>query len=182
MSEVEKQEGQKTVVAFITGLLIGGLLVWVFSSTPENQPADTMENDTTTEETTEMDDDTTKEAVISNVTVTESTKVTSVSGNGTLSVTDQTAGGEISLGEIKYPNESGWIVIRDYANSTGGNVLGAARYNLDEGLTPTAVSLLRKTVSGSSYQAVFYNDNGDKKFSLNEDALVTGGEAVFKAK
>jgi hypothetical protein len=34
MSEAEKQEGQKTVVAFITGLLIGGLLVWVFSSSP----------------------------------------------------------------------------------------------------------------------------------------------------
>ena len=37
MSEAEKQESQKTVVAFITGLLIGGLLVWVFSATPEDK-------------------------------------------------------------------------------------------------------------------------------------------------
>ncbi len=179
MSEVEKQEGQKTVVAFITGLLIGGLLVWVFSSTPENQPAETTESDDTSEVAT-LDDDST-EGVVTNENKPETTRVTPVTGDGSLIVRDQTAGDSVSLGETKYPSESGWIVVRDYANGTSGNVLGAARYNLDEGLTPTSVSLLRKTVSGSSYQVSFHADNGDKAFSVREDVAVTGGEAIFKA-
>jgi hypothetical protein len=180
MSEAEKQEGQKTVVAFITGLLIGGLLVWVFSSTPETEPTKVMESDSTTEMTTKSDDS--KEAVVTTVKTAETTKVTPVAGNGSLTVLDQTAGDEVVLGATKYPDESGWIVVRDYANGVSGNVLGAARYNLNEGLLPVSVSLLRKAVSGSAYQVGFYADNGDKAFSLKEDALVTGGEATFKAK
>ena len=36
----EKQEGQKTVVSFIVGLLIGGLLVWAFSGPSVDAPED----------------------------------------------------------------------------------------------------------------------------------------------
>ena len=34
----EKQEGQKTIVSFIVGLLIGGLLVWAFSGPEASAP------------------------------------------------------------------------------------------------------------------------------------------------
>ena len=183
MSEVEKQEGQKTVVAFITGLLIGGLLVWVFSSTPEDQKMPKTDSDDSTEVTTVTEGDTnSKEEVIATEKPIEVKKVVSVTGNGSLTALDQAAGNVVVLGDTKYPSEAGWIVVRDYANGAAGNVLGAARYNLEEGLTPVSVPVLRKTVAGSSYQVGFYTDNGDKAFSLKDDVLVTGGEATFKAK
>jgi hypothetical protein len=180
MSEVEKQEGQKTVVAFITGLLIGGLLVWVFSSTPADQMAETTDDETTTEVTVDTESTDTNDAVVTTDKGTDTPKVMAVAGNGSLDVADQAAGDSVALGEVKYPSEAGWIVVRDYTNGASGNVLGAARYNLEEGLTPSTVSLLRKTVSGSTYQVGFYNDNGDKAFSLKDDVLVTGGEDTFK--
>ena len=38
MAEQLKEESQKTVVSFVVGLLIGGLLVWAFSGAPKNDP------------------------------------------------------------------------------------------------------------------------------------------------
>ena len=37
MTEQEKKENQKTVVAFAAGLLIGGLLVWVFGGSAKTE-------------------------------------------------------------------------------------------------------------------------------------------------
>lgn len=48
----ENEEGGKTVVAFIAGLLIGGLLVWVFSGT---EPVEIIEEEAIV---TEQPDDT----------------------------------------------------------------------------------------------------------------------------
>ncbi len=178
MSEAEKQEGQKTVVAFITGLLIGGLLVWVFSSTPENGVTETSETDTT-EETTDAPDQ--EASVVGSITGMTDDVVAPVIGDGSLSVANQTAGDTVVLGDIEYPANEGWIVVRDYANGAAGKILGAARYNLTDGLMPSSVSLLRKTVSGSSYQVQFYTESGDKAFSTKDDVAVVGGEATFKA-
>ncbi len=175
MSEVEKQESQKTVVAFITGLLIGGLLVWVFSSTPEEkkQPE---EKSTDTEQVSKNEE----------VKVTESTeksnvKVAEVTGTGSLVVADQKAGKLVSLSKTEFPSKKGWVVVRDYMDGTPGNVIGAARYAGDEGLVPTAVELVRETVAGSSYHVSFYNDMGDAGFSSAEDTPITGATATFKA-
>ena len=44
MSEKEVNDSQKTVVAFIAGLLVGGLLVWVFSDTPAQAPSEMTED------------------------------------------------------------------------------------------------------------------------------------------
>ncbi len=187
MSEAEKQEGQKTVVAFITGLLIGGLLVWVFSSSPESQPTDSKDADTTTEESAESNDDkvTAPEVSVNDEVKTESVNTKGspepVEGDGTITVSAQKAGESVSLGETKYPEKHGWVVVRDYANGASGNILGAARYNLDEGLLPTSVGLLRNTEAGKTYQVSFFADNGDKTFSKVDDAPVTGGEATFTA-
>lgn len=175
MSEAEKQEGQKTVVAFITGLLIGGLLVWVFSSTPENTTGETKDEGTTTEETT-SDTTGTKETTI------EAKKDAQVvTGNGSLTVLDQKAGSSVTLGEVKYPATAGWIVVREFRDGMPANILGAARYNTETGLLPTSVPLQRATVTGGAYQAVFFTENGDNNFEIGVDVVVTGGEATFKA-
>lgn len=173
MSEVEREESKKTVVAFITGLLIGGLLVWVFSSTPapENQ-LETAGEDTKEE----VKSDVAKEAV-GEVTL----KTEAVTGTGSLKVADQKAGKLVTLGTLAFPAESGWVVVRDYMDGVPGNVLGAARYSTEEGLTPTAVELVRETTSGSSYQVVFYTNEGDSGFKTSEDKPVEGVSATFKA-
>jgi len=175
MSEAEKQEGQKTVVAFITGLLIGGLLVWVFSSTPTTQAPEVTEGDET-EEVADTNSDTTEATVTA---PTEASKP--VVGNGSLSVASQKAGETVALGATTYPAKEGWVVVRDYANGAAGKILGAARYNLDDGLLPTSVSLLRSTIAGNSYQVQFYTENGDKAFDTKSDTPVSGGEATFAA-
>ncbi len=169
MSEVDKQESQKTVVAFITGLLIGGLLVWVFSSTPESKVEEVNTTTNTEQEST------------SEVTTDASENASDATGKGSITVVDQKAGAVVTLGKIEFPTTNGWVVVRDYSNGVSGNVLGAARYSADEGLVPIAVELVRATVSGSSYQVVFFTNEGDAGFSLSEDKVIDGASATFSA-
>ena len=91
--EEEKREGQKTVVAFISGLLIGGLLMWVFGAQPKKDaPADVKADDTTAVETNidatptatpEVTTNTTKPAEVT------TTKPEVVAGVGSLTVSNR---------------------------------------------------------------------------------------------
>jgi hypothetical protein len=175
MSETEKQEGQKTVVAFIAGLLIGGLLVWVFSSTPEEVDEEPVTTDT------EVTDTTNNNTVERSVTTVDREPVQEVVGDGSITVSKQTAGSVVTLGAVSFPTVAGWVVVRDYVDGNPGNVLGASRYDQNEGLSPDAVSLLRSTEAGSSYQVVFYNENGDRVFDLDDDTIIDGIAATFVA-
>lgn len=166
MPEGEKQEGQKTVVAFITGLLIGGLLVWVFSSTPEEVPQ-IIEESVNTEE-------------VMNEEVASETE-TQIVRDGSIVVPDQVAGSSVELGVIQLPVVSGWIVVRDYMDGVPGNILGAARFNADESLMPASVELMRSTVAESSYQVVFYTNDGDLSFNIGEDVAIEGVSTTFTA-
>jgi hypothetical protein len=178
MSEVEKQESQKTVVAFITGLLIGGLLVWVFSSSPEDTKQAEVGDETAQTEGAEKKDGTVEEVKLGEVTTKAQPVVT---GEGSITVVDQKAGSSVVLGALTYPATSGWVVVRDYKDNVPGNVLGAARYDTVAGLIPTSVELMRNTVSGNSYQIVYYTNSGVLDFTLGEDVVVNGPSATFKA-
>lgn len=183
MSEVEKQESQKTVVAFITGLLIGGLLVWVFSSAPaekdktneEKTDTDTEQVDTKDEKTDEKTDEK-KEATAE--TVSDASKII---GKGTITVSDQASGEVVTLGKVEFPTKIGWVVVRDLKDGKGVGVLGAALYNTEIGLIPTTVPLMRATVKDSSYQVVFFTNNGDSGFSIVDDKPLDEAVATFKA-
>lgn len=176
MSEVEKQESQKTVVAFITGLLIGGVLVWVFSSSPEaNKQVEVTGGETKTEETTKVDGKTEE------TNAGETVSAPQVTGEGSIAVVDQKAGAVVALGALTFPATSGWVVVRDYKDNVPGNVLGAARYDTELGLIPTSVELMRETISGNMYQVVFYTNAGVMDFKLGEDVVVNGPAASFKA-
>ncbi len=177
MSEVEKQESQKTVVAFITGLLIGGLLVWVFSSTPE----DKMQPEEKTTDTEQVTGDEAKSEEVKTESKEEVVASDEVIGKGVLTVADQAAGKVVTLGKTEFPTKSGWVVVREFMDGTPGNVLGAARYSAAEGLVPASVDLMRETVKDSSYQVVFFTNMGDAGFSLAEDKHIAGGEVTFKA-
>lgn len=176
-TEIGKQENQKTVVAFVTGLLIGGLLVWVFSSTPEQASAPKEVDDSKATESVTKEDE--KSVTPSTVATTPATP--EVVGEGSIAVADQKAGKTVALGALKLPTKNGWVVVRDYMDGVPGNILGAARYSTEEGLTPTSIELMRATVVGSSYQVVFFSNYGDKGFKLGEDQAIGDITATFKA-
>ncbi|MFT5037157.1 MAG: hypothetical protein ACI9VM_000734 [Candidatus Azotimanducaceae bacterium] len=181
MSEQEKQESQKTVVAFIAGLLIGGLLVWVFGGTPEGAPVEEVVVDAVT---SEQGDD---ETIV--VEVDDSTPVVAVPtpvaelpvGNGAVSVADQDAGMSVSLGGATFPADEGWIGVREYVNEQLAGLLGVVRYSKEQGLVPELIVLQRGTESGDSYAVVFYSESGDRIFNLAEDVQVGGVMDTFLA-
>jgi hypothetical protein len=155
-----KQEQNKTIVAFVLGLIIGGLLVWIFTPSTDVEVAEEMEVDTMEQ----MMEDTVM-----------------VSGEGSFTVTDQPAGETIFFTADAYPAVGGWIVVREYADNTPGNILGAARYNTEQGLLPTEVELLRGTEAGNTYRLSFFTDDGDEVFDTGVDVEVLAGAATFMA-
>lgn len=171
--EGERQENKKTVVAFIAGLLIGGLLVWVFSSSPEQTTNVTDDSVETGEMMTDEEDS----GDFDRATGSQESMVQ----EGSIVVSDQAAGNSVQLGSVRLPTLAGWIVVRDYMDGMPGNILGAARFNADEGLMPASVVLMRSTVPGSTYQVVFYTDDGDVAFNVGEDQLIEGISTTFTA-
>ncbi len=163
MSDVEKQEGQKTVVAFIAGLLIGGLLVWVFSSSepavaPYNEAGETTsEAAETTGATTNTrgETNTNTDSPVAEIEIAELPV-----GDGAIAVSDQAAGSLVKVDSASFPLTDGWIAIRDYNDGAVGGILGAARFSQSQGLVPTEVELLRATEAGMTYAAVFFTEDG----------------------
>lgn len=181
----EKEKNQKTVVAFIAGLLIGGLLVWVFSVT-DNKKTDGLQMDLTPDENAEMNSEETEGTNTNTTSETTPSSPDAVvaAGAGSITVDDQPAGVVVLLGEVKMPVENGWLVVHE-VNDDGSlaNALGAVRYSDAEGLKPTKIELLRGTVAGKSYRVVAYTENGDRVFDKHDDMPITisGGSRVEDA-
>jgi hypothetical protein len=175
----EKQEGQKTIVSFIVGLLIGGLLVWAFSGPSVEAPKKDTKNDTDkTEEVEVSDDESTNEE---NTTSTEVSTPTLSIGEGKVTVGDQTASNFVTLASATYPVAEGWIGVRDYSDGRLGGLLGVARFSEEQGLVPTGIPLQRATISGKEYAVVVYTESGDRKFNLAEDKQLDSVFATFTA-
>ncbi len=165
MNTFTNQDYQKSIVAFVAGLLIGGLLVWVFS-TPE---AATEKKVSTAG---------TQEAAVTE-TVPATTNDTMVVGAGKVSVTAAKVGTVVGITVDEYPAEAGWVAVRDYTNGVLGKVLGATRYAKAEGRFPTQVNLMRATEAGKEYAVVFYS--ADAEFDLKAITMVEGVKTVFTA-
>jgi len=179
----EKEKNQKTIVAFIAGLLIGGLLVWVFSIAPDNDedaddtkneaPSAVVEKDGRATSSNDAADDTDDTDVMG-----ERAEPVTVSGEGSVEVSDQPAGVRVAIDALTAPVESGWIVIHEVGtDGVTGNALGAARFSKEEDLMPESVELLRAMIIGGEYRAVLYADNGNKVFNLGSDAALMKGSA-----
>ncbi len=179
MSEQEKQESQKTIVAFAAGLLIGGLLVWIFGGSPKQE--EVKENVATTTPTTEVvKTDTTAEG---DKETTATVKPVLVTGEGKIVVGDVKAGSIVTLTSATFPTDEGWITVRESNNGQLSGLLGAARYSKEQGLIPTVVSLERPMVAGNTYALVFYSESGDKVFTQALDTQIDKvAPTIFVAK
>lgn len=183
MSEDNKmtEESKKTIIAFIAGLLVGGLLVFIFvnpsatnDKVDENNEVEAGEmadtNDEEDDSDVSMSDDDTS-------TANDTPRVT----GGSISVTDQDAGSRVNFTNAAFPANEGWVGVREYQNGQLIGLLGVSRWSKSEGLLPTSVSLLRPTVDGQTYAIVFYSENGDNVFSLASDAQMGGVMGTFEA-
>lgn len=180
MAEQEKQDNQKTIVAFAAGLLIGGLLVWVFGgATDQNSNVDD-NNATTTEEVSEnVDDDASTSTEDDDTDAEDDNAPVMQTGTGAVELNEIEAGTTVALQSATFPTDEGWIGVRDYNNGQLGGILGVARFSKAQGLVPQEIALQRSTRSGSTYAIVFFSENGDRIFNLANDVQQEGIVETF---
>jgi hypothetical protein len=176
----EKQDGQKTLVAFVVGLLIGGMLVWAFSGPSADAPVkEVVEDDTEVVEETSTETD--PEPSASEETVVADTPILEL-GEGSVSVQDQEAGISISLEGATYPVSEGWIGVREYDNDNLGYILGVVRFSEAANLVPAEIILQRSTTAGRHYAVVIFTEDGDSVFNLATDVQIDQVFGTFTAK
>jgi hypothetical protein len=175
MSEQLKEESQKTVVSFVVGLLVGGLLVWAFTGNGEEAPKKQTE-DTKSEMNGEKETATTEEVG------TDEEVISVPVGEGAVTVDESNAGMSVSLADVTFPAKEGWVGVRNLNDGKLGMILGVARFSAEQGLNPKQIELLTPTVSGREYAIVFYSESGDRKFNLADDVQLEGEFATFTAK
>ncbi len=183
--EQEKQESQKTLVAFVAGLLIGGLLVWVFGGTPEDTTNNVNGTDNESSEVETMSENnnsnTSNETADSENASETPARPQMQTGEGSVDVTNQQAGMVVTLDSATFPSSEGWVAIRSFPNGQIGSILGAARYSEEQGLIPTEVELLAPTVAGRTYAVTFFTEDGDRKFNPAFDVQMDTEITTFTA-
>jgi hypothetical protein len=168
----QHEDSQKTLVAFVVGLLIGGMLVWAFSGPSKTVTKDTTKTDEVTASTTDQQTtDTTKSNEPAKLNV----------GEGKIVVEDQKASKFIEMKSAEYPVKEGWIGIRQYDNDKLGYILGVNRFSAEQGLVPGKIELLYATTPGKKYAVVIFKENGDRKFNLADDAQLDTIYSTFTA-
>ena len=169
----EKQDGQKTLVAFVVGLLIGGMLVWAFSGPSVDAPVeerDQTDSEETMNDDEQMDTDDTEMDDVDEVDTVEAPELQV--GDGEVVVPDQPASRSIELESATYPVSEGWIGVREFNNDQLGFILGVVRFSESQGLIPSEITLQRSTIPGNRYAIVIYEENGDFDFNLAEDVQI----------
>jgi len=168
----ENQDGQKTLVAFVVGLLIGGMLVWAFSGPTADAP-ETVVEDEETEESAEMNEEESEGEAMETSTEEAVEEMPALAvGNGEVNVLDQAASDSIVLDSAVYPISEGWIGVREYNNDQLGFILGVVRFSESQGLIPAEITLQRATTPGNRYAIVIFTEDGDFDFSLAGDVQI----------
>jgi hypothetical protein len=175
--EAEQQQGQKTVVAFISGLLIGGLLMWVFSAEPKKDMKKEVKEDAPQEEQKTAEENTTPAEAPKAEVAAPAPSVTP--GNGSIALGTIAAGTKVALGEMKFPTEGGWVAVHEVDGENLGAVLGAARFDTKVGLVPKEVELLSSLAKGETYAVVFHSTDGNRAYSSKTDLVQKNAEGKF---
>ena len=174
----QQQDGSKTLVAFVVGLLIGGMLVWAFSGpNDDNHSSDQME-----ETTSEMVEETEATQDNADAVGTEQVEEPKLEvGDGSVVVNDQAAGMSVSLEQATYPIEEGWIGVRDYNNGQLSFIKGVVRFSAAAGLVPQDIVLQIPTQAGQEYAVVMFTEDGDNVFNPAGDVQIDQIFATFTA-
>ena len=179
--ETQAQDGQKTLVAFVVGLLIGGMLVWAFSGPTADAPTNGAASETTEETGDEDATDATQPSPDESATNTDAaeddteqadTSTPLPVGDGSVTVNDQPASSAIAIERATYPVSEGWIGVREYNDGQLGFILGVVRFSESQGLTPEQIVLQRPTVPGEENAVVIFTEDGDFDFSLANDVQI----------
>lgn len=186
-ADTQQQDGQKTIVSFIVGLLIGGLLVWVFSAPTADNEEVAVEDDTTIEDVVDTDGDNGRDS--GTVSASDSNNAAETTpapavlevGDGSVNVSDQPAGMSVALNGAVFPVSEGWIGVRIYNDGNLTNLLGVVRFSESDGLVPDVITLQAPTTPGFDYAIVMYTEDGDKNFSLAGDVQIDEIFATFTA-
>lgn len=182
-AEETTQDGSKTLVSFVVGLLIGGMLVWAFSGPADqaNVPTETEDEGTAGEMNNDQEEEAgSTEAVVSGESTPTPTPTLPV-GDGSVVVNDQPAGMSVSLDRATYPIEEGWIGVRDYNNGQLGFIKGVVRFSAAAGVVPENIVLQDSTRAGQQYAIVVFSDNGDNAFNPAGDVQIDQIFATFTA-
>lgn len=166
----------KTVI-FLAVILVGALILWFVLGGKEEAPEDALIGDNTSavpNNSNQISDSAINKTKLEPVLV---------SGSNAIEADNQTPGNSVEVNMITL-SVPGWAAIHEDKNGTLGNVLGAGRF--DPGIHLGEIQLLRGTVSGGTYHAVLYQDDGDKMFDMSKDAPIKNAEgkiieSIFRA-
>ncbi|RJR14114.1 hypothetical protein C4585_00765 [Candidatus Parcubacteria bacterium] len=144
-------------------LLIGGAAalviigaLWFMTRDAEAPTAETGNQNTVANETTNENNESTLPTTPSRTSDDES-----------ITVEDQAATSSVKISSVTFA-ETGWVAVRD----DRGWTLGAKRFEPGTH-TDVIMTLLRATEAGQRYQALLYIDDGDGKFDLEKEILLT---------
>lgn len=156
----DKKKNMKVFGAFITGFILGVLIMWLISVTGATS-LDEPEVNNTGEDVKDsaVSDSNTQDIHTGEIVVSPE--------DNKIKIADQIAGNRVLFESVSI-SQPGWLVIHENKEGTLGNALGARRYNAGN-YTDGSVLLLRNTEVGNTYSAILYSDNGDKTFSLEDD-------------
>jgi len=184
MKEYTALKERKTVTAFGVGLMVGGLLVWVFNDTQvtapnvSDMPVATTEQQMALAGASNMSDETGTVAPVEAVSVAQKPDV----GDGRIVVGEVNAGTVVELKSATFPANEGWVGVRRIHNGQVANILGAARYSQTQGLIPKRVELLTPMVAGVEYAVVFFTEDGDRQFNPRTDTQLDIAPITFTAR
>lgn len=172
--EHNNDESKKTLVAFIVGLLIGGMLVWAFSGPTDQKNTDDAKKD-------EMTASTTDEVATETEETADTAPALKVAEEGVIVINDQPAASTVAIESATYPIGEGWIGVRQYNNDELGYILGVVRFSESQGLVPEEIILQTPTKAGSKYAVVVFREDGDFDFNLSGDAQIDQIYTTFTA-
>lgn len=184
MTDVQKEEGKKTIVSFVVGLLIGGILVWAFTGGENTEKPVTQNQDdteTNANNKNEVEGEPGDQEIAGEEVEDTQTSNDLPMGDGSITVLDQVAGASIAMASASYPIEEGWIGVRDFSNEKLGSILGVVRFSKTQGLVPEEIILQRPTVTGKNYAVVIFTENGDRVFNSATDVQLPTIFATFSA-
>jgi len=172
----------RMVGIFVSGVVVGGLLIWGWSSvTPStnNNSAGVANSNTPTGSDTGAVDTTGSVTGTTAPTPTDTTTSANTGLNLAVAST-QPAGSQVAVTSATVSQPT-WIIVYDNVNGKPGKALGAHLATPAENGKASVVHLMRATVAGQTYLVGERVDNGDKNYStaLDKEVLGTDGKPAY---